>query len=333
MFTTLVRVESAGRSSRRLAAPIATLVVAAGLALPASSSAGVSARSLSEPAAEVRAYWTAERMRSARPASELLAGVAAPNDLLAGMLGGGQPTRRSAARPVEDASKAPFRTHGKVYFRLASGDFQCSATSVRARTKRLVVTAGHCVHGNGDFASKWMFVPGKKGAGRERPAEPYGRWTAARLATTQEWKRDEDLRYDVGMATMKKRNGKRLQRVVGARGIAFRKGRDLHFKAFGYPAEGRFDGNRLYGCSSAAEGTDSGPRPRPTRIDCDMTAGSSGGGWIIGKGRVNSVVSYGYECVVGDLLCPLVGGNPEEGKLFGPYFGNKIRRLYLSQRG
>jgi hypothetical protein len=134
------------------------------------------------------------------------------------------------------------------------------------------------------------------------------------------------------MATMRARNGTRLQERTGARRIAFNQGRDLHFDAFGYPAEPPFPGTRLYRCASNGQGKDSGPPPEPTRIDCDMTGGSSGGGWVISGGRVNSVVSYGYECAILDLICQALGGNPEDGKLFGPYFGNVIRDLYRSER-
>jgi hypothetical protein len=170
-----------------------------------------------------------------------------------------------------------------------------------------------------------MFVPGKEGG-----SEPHGRWTAKRLAAPTAWTRSEDIRYDVGMVTTRYRRGKRLQDVVGARGIAFNRGRDLRFRVFGYPAQPPYPGDQLYRCKSPAQGTDSGPSPAPTRIDCDMTGGSSGGGWVIGRGRVNSVISYGYECTI--PLPPLCN-NPEEGKLFGPYFGSTIERLYRSQRG
>ena len=183
------------------------------------------------------------------------------------------------------------------------------------------MTAGHCVYGFGEFATNWMFLPGKNGAD-----EPYGRWTATRLATTGRWEASEDLRYDVGMAKMKRRGGRRLQKVVGSRGIAFGLGRDLHFDAFGYPAEPPFSGSRLYHCSSDAEGRDSGPAPEPARIDCDMTGGSSGGSWLVG-GRVNSVTSYGYEPV-----CPIICPDPDGEKLYGPYFGDAIKDLYKSQR-
>ena len=296
------------------------------LALPSAASADAASRAVTQSQAEVRDYWTAERLANAHPASELLAGIPAPNSVLDGLLGAPEPSRRATATAIPDASVAPYRTHGKVVFTLDGVNYQCSGTVVRAKTRRLVATAGHCVYGFGQFATNWMFIPGKEGT-----AEPYGRWTARRLATTSQWRASEDLRYDVGMVTMRARNRKRLQNVVGARGVAFDKGRSLTFDAFGYPADG-FSGTQLYRCHSAAQGVDSGPAPAPTRIDCDMTGGSSGGGWVLGDGRVNSVVSYGYECAILDLLCQITGGNPEEGKLFGPYFGNVVRGLYRSER-
>jgi V8-like Glu-specific endopeptidase len=315
-------------SSSRATTYVVALATAICVTAPGTAQAdGIASRSVDQSAREVRAYWTPERIASARPASELLAGIPAPSDLLGTVLGAGEPTTRSQARRVPDPRARPFRTHGKVFFHLPSGDYVCSGTVVRARNKRLVTTAGHCVFGDGVFATNWMFVPAKDG-GRE----PFGRWTAARLAAPGQWQGAEDVRYDVGMATIRKRNGRRLQKVVGARGIAFDRGRDLRFDVFGYPAEPPFDGGDLWRCRSQAQGTDqSVPSPKPIRIDCDMTGGASGGGWVIGRGRVNSVVSYGYECSPADLEC-LIGGNPEAGKLFGPYFGRTIKRLYKTQR-
>ena len=59
-----------------------------------------------------------------------------------------------------------------------------------------------------------------------------------------------------------------------------------------------------------------------------MTGGASGGGWVIGRGRINSVTSYGYEGVCVLLICT---EDPDGDKLYGPYFGNTIRALYRSQ--
>jgi V8-like Glu-specific endopeptidase len=223
-----------------------------------------------------------------------------------------------------------------VFFSLGGTPYQCSGTVVRAKTKRLVATAGHCVFDQreGGFARNWVFIPAKSGG-----SEPYGRWTARRLATTSQWAdstrdsniNNDDVRFDVGFATLRKRNGKRLQNVVGARRVAFDLGRDLHFDAFGYPAQDGFSGSEPYVCSSKALGKDGGPPPQATRIDCNMTGGASGGGWIAGGGRLNSVTSYGYECSPVDLDC-LINGNPEEDRLFGPYFGAAIRNVYRSER-
>jgi hypothetical protein len=53
-------------------------------------------------------------------------------------------------------------------------------------------------------------------------------------------------------------------------------------------------------------------------IDCDMTGGSSGGGWIAG-GSVTSVNSYGYTTL------PNV--------MFGPYQGSVAQSLYTQAAG
>jgi hypothetical protein len=58
-------------------------------------------------------------------------------------------------------------------------------------------------------------------------------------------------------------------------------------------------------------------------IGCDMTGGSSGGGWVIddgsGNGFVNSVNSYKY------------GLEPEV--MFGPYFDSTTQALFNQAQG
>lgn len=298
--------------------------------------------------AEVRAYWTAERMRDAVPAERLLAGVEAPaaslparesgapsvvapadptrplaRGLLAGGGGDGEAIEISNPRP------APYRTHGKVFMTLDDGviltpdDYVCSATVVTSEIKRLVVTAGHCVYGFGRFATNWMFVPAY-----DEGARPFGSWVAADLATTRQWRESEDIRYDVGMAKMARRSGRPIQKVVGARGIGFNLDPN-RYHAYGYPAGSPYNGKELRMCNSRARGSDqSEGNPQPRRIRCDMTGGSSGGGWVVREKLVNSVVSYGYECTIPVFPCE----NPERGNLFGPYFGETIKRLYRSQQ-
>ena len=49
-------------------------------------------------------------------------------------------------REVKNTHKYPNRTHGKVYFSSGALDYVCSGTVVRAPSKSLVWTAGHCVY-------------------------------------------------------------------------------------------------------------------------------------------------------------------------------------------
>jgi V8-like Glu-specific endopeptidase len=296
-----------------------TLVFALLLAAaPAAAQAGVSAK-------EIRAYWTPERMETAIPGDALLSdemGIG-PLDLGLGlgetMAGGGLEPR------VENPRARPFRTHGKVFFTLGGINYVCSGTSIKSKTRSLVATAGHCTYSEMDgYASNFMFAPAYNEGNT-----PFGEWTAKRLRATEQWEAREDIRYDVGMATVSKRNGRRLAEVVGKRGITFNKSRDQNFDAFGYPAGDPYDGESMRHCKSPAEGTDNRQdNPEPIRIDCGMTGGSSGGGWVINGEDVNSVVSYGYECTIPLFPCE----NPEAGKLFGPYFGDEIKQLYRQEK-
>ncbi len=312
-------------TNRRRTTFAAIATAALCLALPQAAAGHQTGQS----AGAVRDYWTPERMTTAIPGDALLRDAAAAvpiGDLDLG-LGPTETTRANAQRVGNPGSK-PFRAHGKVFFTLGGLDYVCSGTSTKSKTRSLVVTAGHCTYSEADgYATNFMFAP----AYDDGPSK-YGEWTAAKLKATPQWEANENISYDVGMATMQKLNGKKLAKVVGKRGIAFDKGRNVRFDAFGYPAEEPFDGESMYRCDSPAEGSDNGQnKPKPTRIDCNMTGGSSGGGWVV-DGKVNSVVSYGYECGVGPLPLPIPCNNPEEGKLFGPYFGSEIKKLYKSQK-
>lgn len=284
------------------------------------------AKALQRDPGEVREYWTPERMRTARPVDRRLDRAPAPRAIR----GAAQPSRRAAQQA--NSTIYPGRTHGKVFFTLPGlGDFQCSGTVVGSGGRNLVLSAGHCVYDDatGRFATNWMFAPGYRD-GRK----PFGEWVAQRLATTPQFRSSGDERYDLGVAVVRRdRKGRGVQDVAGALRIAFNRPRDQFYRAFGYPAQGRFDGERLYRCDSPYEGADQEffP-PRPMRIDCDMASGSSGGGWVTDDRLVVSVTSYGYEypplvCLADPAACP------ERDKLFGPYFGSTIRELYRSNRG
>jgi hypothetical protein len=303
---------------------LSALLPAVGKAQPAD---GVATQVLDPPPAEVRDYWTRERIEAARPVEARLDRVPARRAPRAAS----EPSRASAQQP--DSTAYPERTQGKVFFSFLDGDFMCSGTVVRSGGRNVVLTAGHCVYDDlhQRFATNWMFVPGYRDGHK-----PWGEWVAHRLATTERFRSNGDERYDVGVAVVERDpNGRGIQDAVGALRIAFDQPRDQFYRAFGYPATGRFDGERLYRCDSPYRGDDhSFPPPRPMRIDCEMAAGASGGGWVAPGQEVVSVTSYGYEylgnplvCIAQPELCP------ERDRLFGPYFGGTIRELYRANMG
>ena len=160
-------------------------------------------------------------------------------------------------------SKAPFRTHGKVFFHLPSGDYVCSGTVVRARNKRLVVTAGHCVFGDGDVRRQLDVRPRQGRLERSRSAAgPRSAWP--RRAA---WQAAEDT-------PLRRRHGDDAQartasacRTWSAR-AASRSTRagTCHFDAFGYPARPPFNGGQLWRCSSEAQRARTrAPPPAPDR--------------------------------------------------------------------
>jgi hypothetical protein len=309
------------------------------VALPAgagTAAAAPSAERVTEPAPEVRDYWTPARMRAAEPVEAAVppATATAPSPVV-----GGAPSyteRASAdgtsrARPrdplvdlplataVPDPSAAAVRMHGRVFFTIPTGiergDYSCSGTAVDSANGRVVWTAGHCAYelGGGGYVKNWTFVPAYQDG-----AAPFGEWPAKRLLVTGRYHRAQDIRYDFAAANVARNaSGQSVEDVVGARGIAFSQPRDQRFTVYGYPVEGlRFEGNRReYSCTGDEQGGDRflQAEPRPMAIGCDMTGGASGGGWINAAGVLLSVTSYGYP------------GDPD---LYGPYLGRVAEKVY-----
>ena len=308
---------------------------ALGVVPPAVADSAPRVQPLVQSPAAIRAYWTGARMRDAKPADAIPGSPLQPT-------GGAAVTsaakRSSLHERVTKTNSYPNRTDGKVFFTLPGGppdggDYVCSGTAVRSPGRSLVWTAGHCVFDPGEmgvlgagYATHWEFVPAYNGG-----KKPFGEWPATSLATTQQWHGTGPLNggnsaFDFGAATVAPRGGKLLQDRIGARRLAFSYTRNQTYTAFGYPAEQpppEFDGQHLFKCRSPYRGSDDRVGPPPAiRISCDMTGGSSGGGWIIrrdGTGYVASVTSYGYS-------------NDPNG-LYGPYQGNVARSLARSAGG
>ncbi len=317
-------------------------------AIPAAATAaGPVSLDVNQPAGAVSSYWTKARMRAAEPVSTKAAGSPGPSSasapeqgspthvppaspgaatdahLLGGVAGESVAGKRALSE-VLDPSLGGIRAHGKVFFTISNGvepgNYVCSGTAINSRNRSVVLTAGHCVFDEpllqGGKATNWMFVPAYQAG-----AAPFGEWTAKKLATTKQWKRDGNLRFDLGAAVVRRNEaGQQLQSVVGGRGIGFSQPRNQSFEIFGYPAKSPFDGTLEYLCNSRYQGSDPPPGSGPNTMsaDCDMTGGASGGGWVVDK-TVVSVVSYGYD--------------NQPGILYGPYFSSTAKKLYKSVRG
>lgn len=317
-----------GSTTRHFAIPPALLCVLVCFALLAPTASAVEAQRVDGSAAAVRDYWTQARMDAAEPVG--LDAPAAPERGLECL-----PVARECAREVGDPAAAPYSAHGKVFFSVtrgaAPGDYVCSGTVVQSQTKSVVWTAGHCVYDPDEgqtveedrepgFVENWIFIP----AYRDKVA-PYGQWVAKRLATTGPWEEAANIKYDLGAAVVRQdAEGKRLQDLVGGRRVAFDRPRDLTYEAIGYPAVAvprpEFTGEREFRCVSPTTSNDDPgfAGPAAIAIRCDMSGGSSGGGWIA-NGRLVSVTSYGYD--------------GEFDRLYGPYMSASAKALYRSVRG
>lgn len=294
----------------------------------------------------LQAYWTPERMRSAIPI-ESSAGLRASAERYAASQ---RDLHRKGRKPVTNDGptrsvdgtegavlgaglEAAFNpnlpyytpaayTAGKAFFTKGGQPYVCSGTIVNAEGKDSVWTAGHCVHGGsgGTWHGNWTFVPAYDDD-LANP-RPYGTWSAASLSARSAWTNSSDFSQDFGVATMNTNfGGWHIVDYFGGQGITVNRGKSVYEYAFGYPSEWPFDGGNLMRC----QGTTS-PEwdywfawSQTVKIPCDMTRGSSGGGWLYGFngswGWLNGVNSR-----IDRILNPTI--------MLSPYFDDDAWSLY-----
>jgi hypothetical protein len=276
------------------------LVLLAALGAPAQAAQPAKVKAVEQSRADVVAYWTPERMRSAIPL-DTVKGANAKKPRISYPFTRYEPTTYNPA-------------HGKVFFSDGAANYVCSGTALTSGNESVVWTAGHCVNeGPGAFYTNWAFVPAYKDGAR-----PYGTWTARRLLTTSGWGNAGDFSYDLGAAVVNTNGGATLTDTVGSRGVAFNQAAQQHYLSHGYPAAPPFTGGRMYICEADLGTRDTSANPPTLGIGCDMTGGSSGGGWVVGN-SVLSVNSYGYRT--------------QPNVMYGPYQGSVAQQLYTSAAG
>ena len=255
-----------------------------------------------QPAAEVRDYWTKARMRGAEPAPVAPAPVA-PRRACAARRRGRRPTcrrrapgraaapssfRGRAAAParsggsateVADPSAAGIRAHGRVFFtvtrRLPTRGLRCSGTAVNSRNRSVVMDRRALrlrLGARGREGQELDVRPGLPRQGRCRSAS----WPAKKLATTKQWKKRGNLRYDLGAAVVRRNaaaSGCRRSSAPAGSASTSRASRCTRSSA-----TRRRTGSTVSRSTAARAGTEVPTRPAPPgrstmRIACDMAPG------------------------------------------------------------
>jgi V8-like Glu-specific endopeptidase len=278
-----------------------TLIVILLAVTAAAAQAGPVVHHNKQTADQVVRYWTPARMKNAKPVER----VVSPSPKAKPGSGGSSATSVEVPQPYPSA-------HGKVFFTSNEGiNYVCSGTALLSTNESVVWTAGHCVNeGPGDFYTNFLFVPAYRDG-----AAPYGRFAAPTLLTTSGWQENGEYGVDVGAAVVGTNDsGLSLSDAVAERPIVFNSVRNQSYQLYGYPAARKFNGQRMRVCNTAWLMDDSSTSPFTMGVPCDMTGGSSGGGWITAGGQLASVVSYGY----GSL----------KNVLFGPHLEVEAQNLY-----
>jgi len=303
-------------------------------------------------AESLSAYWTADRMRNATPiedSPELRKAVKAfEAKQAADQKAGKRPvTNDGPARSFAGAESKVFAgaveaaynpnlpyytptayTAGKVFFtKPGIGNFVCSGTIINSEGKDTVWTAGHCVHSGsgGGFHTNWTFVPAYDDD-LANP-RPYGTWSANQLWTKSAWANSSDFSQDMGVAIMNTNfGGWHIVDYFGGQGITVNKGKSgVYEYAFGYPSEWPFDGGNLYRCQgyTSPEWDVWFTWSQTVKIPCDMTRGSSGGGWLNGYDG-----NWGYLNGVNSRIDQIVGPTI----MLSPYFDDDAWNLFNTTR-
>ena len=225
---------------------------------------------------------------------------------------------------ITNPSQLPYSTHGKIVALTSpTNGWVCSGTIVSSESESLVLTAAHCVVSeNGTRPLKILFIPGYRNGGLS--TGPLGVWEASQASFPQGYLSpgggEPNYEFDVAGFRVGSLNGMTIEDRVGARGYLFNAPATQLFQSFGYPAEDPFDGEKLWTCKSqSGERLDIAGGPDMVSMGCDMTQGSSGGGWIVNNDQINSVVSIGVTALP-DVV-------------WGPYFGSVAQTVWSTVGG
>lgn len=313
--------------------------------VPGAHQAGLTAQD-----ASVLSYWTPERLASAVPyeAPEASTGAvrSAKESALAAPTGPEGSTPPAAPLVAQDFSarhegavSAPdgeaesqiretavtnfSKTNGKLFFNgYGSGNAYCSASALNTDTKRVIITAGHCLYDKGAWSQNVVFVPSYDA--RNFDPDPVGIWTVHTMRVFTSWINNHDYSHDVGMATLNNGgdNNQRIVDAVGGHGMYWNGSYFFNVSIFGYPSN-KTNPNGRY-TMWACWGTTFKSGRSNSKNGCAFGPGASGGPWLYdydnasGLGYVRSVTST---------------WSPSSGQNWAPYFTGDMKVMKDATNG
>lgn len=167
---------------------------------------------------------------------------------------------------------SPWNKVGKLYFTVpGAGNSYCTANVISRNN--IIVTAAHCLYTRGrGWHSNFRFVPADRAG-----VAPYGvyGWSSAAIMTN--WITVGGRRWDVGMVRLSNNlsTGLPVSSYVGWLGRTWNQGYVQNLHSIGYASNFSTQYTHICTAESFNGGLD------VLAKGCDMTYGSSGGGWLL----------------------------------------------------
>jgi V8-like Glu-specific endopeptidase len=185
---------------------------------------------------------------------------------------------RAPSIPTAQASSGAAQV-GALYQNASTTTHDCTASVVSSTRGDLLITAAHCVAGNG---KGMMFVPDQHGA-----QSPYGRWTVTGAYLASAWVSRQDPDGDIAFLTVAPQmiGGKltEIQQLTGAYRLGATARRGEVVTVTGYPAGS--DGDPIT-CRAKVRVRDGFPT-----FDCHgYVGGTSGSPWVLAGRKGGSIV-------------------------------------------
>lgn len=289
---------------------------------PPSAAASSVTRKVAPPgsAATDPLFWTDDRVAQAL-ANDLSGG--APRVTPSPTGSGGTPLLRHTVVP----NTLPTHAVGKLLLRSRAGLGSCSGTLIDTPSRRLVLTAAHCLFDEAGWVSSVRFLPGYE-FGRS-----FRRWGWRFVEVAPGWIGSVLSggllagKFDIGVVSLSGPLGGFIEGVD----YELRPSRFDETRILGYPA-GAMRGQQLRMCSTGTWKDTSRfsrafPGPAPVVGQCDMAPGSSGGPWLVERVDAGGAIEYVVKGVTS------VGWSRGGGRgrvLSSPFFGGALARLIRS---